>query len=71
MTAGTRQSLRAVAVLWYTFLGLTLFAVLGNAWLHGFGELLGILRDMRPLGWLVLAALIAPGPLAHWLSLER
>jgi hypothetical protein len=63
------QCLWAIARLWYTMFGLITLAMLVNAWQHGFDELRDVLR-MRPVGWLVIAAAFAPGPLAHWLALR-
>ncbi len=60
------QCLWAIARLWYTLFGLITLAILGN----GFDELRDLLSRMRPVGWLVIAALFAPGPLAHWLAIR-
>ena len=64
------MSFRAVATLWYRVFGLVIIAVLGNALLHGFDELFDKLRQVRPAGWLIIAAVLLPGPLAHWLSIR-
>ena len=63
-------SLRAIASLWYRFFGLVLIVILGNSLLYGFDELLDTLSWVRPVGWLVIAAAFAPGPLAHWLAIR-
>ncbi len=64
------QCLWAIARLWYTLFGLITLAILGNPLLYGFDELRDVLTRMRPVGWLVIAALFAPGPLAHWLAIR-
>jgi len=64
------EGLWAIARLWYTVFGLITLAMLGNAWQHGFDQLLEVLSRMRPVGWLVIAAAFAPGPLAHWLAIR-
>lgn len=60
----------AIARVWYTCFGLIVLAMLVNAWQHGFDELLDLLSRVRPVGWLVIAAAFAPGPLAHWLAIR-
>ncbi len=42
MTVATRNSLMGIARLCYAFFGLIFLAVPGNAWQHGFDELLDI-----------------------------
>ena len=64
------ESFWAIAQLWYGFFGFTIAVILGNAFIYGFDELIDILHGMRPVGWLVLAAAFAPGPLAHWLAIR-
>jgi hypothetical protein len=54
---------------WYILFGLIISAMLGNALMYGFDDLRQVL-SMRPVGWLVIAALFAPGPLAHWLAIR-
>jgi hypothetical protein len=68
MRNSSSESFWAIAQLWYTLFGLVLLAMLGNAVQHGFGELRNIVSRMNPVGWLIIAAAFAPGPLAHWLS---
>jgi hypothetical protein len=70
MKIATRQSLIGIAALWYGFFGLIALAMLGNAWQHGFDELRDVFGRMHPIGWLVIAAAFAPGPLAHWFALR-
>ena len=68
LTERISVSLWAIARLWYTLFGLILLAMLVNAWQYGFDELRDIIFGLRPVGWLVIAAMFAPGPLAHWLA---
>jgi hypothetical protein len=70
MSEKASVSLMAIAQLWYTLFGLVVFAMLGNALQFGFDELRDIISQMRPVDWLVIAAALAPGPLAHWLAIR-
>jgi hypothetical protein len=62
------ESFWAIAQFWYLCAGLTILAILGNVIQHGFRELEGVMT--RPLDWLILAAALAPGPLAHRMAIR-
>jgi hypothetical protein len=63
------ESFWSVARLWCGLIALVVFSLLGNAWqFNEFDKLLATLRSIPPEGCLVIAAVVAPGPLAHWLS---
>ena len=65
-------SLWAIARLWYTLFAIVALAMIATAWRSdgGFRELFDMFRSTDPAGWLIIAALLAPGPLAHWLSVR-
>jgi hypothetical protein len=64
------ESFWSIAQLWYLCFGLVISAMLVNAVQHGFDELRDIVSRMRPMGWVVIVAAFAPGPIAHWLSIR-
>lgn len=65
----TSELLFAFALFWYAVSAMAGAIVLGEAWNSQEG--LRILLSMNPVGWIVIPAFIALGPLAHWLSRRR